>query len=468
MATLQERITDVVTAIGTEIKKLKGVQTDVEAIAGKVLLLEQCCEELKNQAPAPQDPNTVKEWTDALNLIKEDRPQLTAEEQKTKTRRWVVETYKIKGSKHYIDLHSYIDSVRFTIELDFIADKATVTGEEGTVVWISDLNQTNKNREVGRIGPDNKLEVDISTLPYSTEPYQQQSNYTFIYNNPLYGNYDNRAQINIGLKKNYYDVVTSLEGKAYFQMNNPTGFTVDKFKQYNPNFANMTQVSFGGRNIGSVNFMSPDDYLPFQFSSGSEKYATVNLVPFKFKWNNISRGYVLPHPSYGTVLYTEDIDPNKNTPFISDTFDIGDSVISGNSINVYIKCDYASNAIDGIRHLHEKYLSREGWNIDPNMYGTSVGNMRSYGFLVKRPFNKAKFNSMTVGSYDDDMRIKKVSDTEIDLYLYKGVYEEEQDFFVIRLNLLDPDESYNEYEYFSLNNKTPFYAGLSHSSSYYY
>ena len=153
---------------------------------------------------------------------------------------------------------------------------------------------------------------------------------------------------------------------------------------------------------------------------------------------------------------------------MSDTFDIGDSVISGNSINVYIKCDYASNGTDGIRHLHEKYLSSEGWNIDPNMYGISVGNMGSYGFLVKRPFNKAKFNSMTVGSYDDDMRIKKVSDTEIDLYLYKGVYEEEQDFFVIRLNLLNPDEPYNEYEYFSLNNRTPFYAGLSHSSSYYY
>ena len=88
MATLQERITEVVTAIGAEIKKLKGVQTDVEAIAGKVLLLEQCCEELKNQAP-----NTVKEWTDALNLIREDRPQLTAEEHNTKTRRWFMETF---------------------------------------------------------------------------------------------------------------------------------------------------------------------------------------------------------------------------------------------------------------------------------------------------------------------------------------------------------------------------------------
>ena len=84
MATLQERITEVVTAIGREIKSLKGVQTEVEAIAGKVELLEQCCEELKNQTPAPEDPDKVKEWTEALGLIREDKPKLTTEEQKIK------------------------------------------------------------------------------------------------------------------------------------------------------------------------------------------------------------------------------------------------------------------------------------------------------------------------------------------------------------------------------------------------
>ena len=75
---------------------------------------------------------------------------------------------------------------------------------------------------------------------------------------------------------------------------------------------------------------------------------------------------------------------------------------------------------------------------------------------------------MTVGSYNDDMRIKKISDTEIDLYVYKGISEEETDFLTVRLNLLDANESQNDNEYFSLNNRNPFYVSTFHDSSRYY
>ena len=465
MATLQERITEVVTAIGREIKNLKGVQTEVETIAGKVELLEQCCEELKNQTPAPEDPDKVKEWTEALGLIREDKPQLTTEEQKNKTRRWMTETYRIEGSKHYIDLYTYIDSVKFTLELDFFADKATITGEEGTVVWISKINTNDKYTEVGRIGPDNKLEVDISNLPYSNLPYSTQSIYYFTYNNPAaYGNFDNQTQFNIGKKKNYYNVVTSLEGKAYFVINQPTGFTFDKFKQNNPNLANLTYVTIGNSGNGVVDFRSPEDYLPFQFNSGAQKYATVNLVPLKFKHNNALGGYTVPYPNYGTVIYTEEIDPNKRPPFMFEAFNIGDVIISGNDIRVYIKCDTCANNSGGMEYLFDTYLSNEGWTKYYSSYGyyDLVG---SYGFEMKRPFNKTKFNRMTVGSYDDDMRIKKISDTEIDLYVYKGISEEETDFLTVRLNLLDANESQNDNKYFSLNNRNPFYVSTFHDSS---
>ena len=91
----------------------------------------------------------------------------------------------------------------------------------------------------------------------------------------------------------------------------------------------------------------------------------------------------------------------------------------------------------------------------------------AYGFEIKRPFNKTKFNRMTVGSYNDDMRIKKISDTEIDLYVYKGISEEETDFLTVRLNLLDANESQNDNEYFSLNNRNPFYVSTFHNSSRY-
>lgn len=468
MATLQERITEVVTAIGREIKNLKGVQTEVETIAGKVELLEQCCEELKNQTPVPEDPNKVKQWTEALNLVREDRPQLTTEEQKAKTRRWVTETYRIEGSKHYLDLYTYIDSVKFTLELDFFADKATITGEEGTVVWISHLGISNKDTEVGRIGPDNKLEIDISNLPYSNLPYSGQSNYYFIYNNPAYGNFDNQVQFNIGTKKNYYNVVTSLEGKAYFVMNTPTGFTLDKFKQNNPNLANLTNTTIGYSGYGVVDFRSPDDYLPFQFNSGAQKYATVNLVPFKFKPNNVLGGYPVPYPDYGTVIYTEEVDPNKQPPFMSETFNIGDAIIYGNDIHVYIKCDTYVNSSGGIEYIFDTYFSSEGWTKYYNSYGYSYDLIGYYGFEMKRPFNKTKFNSMTVGSYDDDMRIKKVSDTEIDLYIHKGISDEEVDFLTVRLNLLDANESQNDNEYLSLNNRNPFYVSTFHNPGSYY
>ena len=36
-----------------------------------------------------EDPDKVKEWTESLGLIREDKPKLTTEEQKNKTRRWM-------------------------------------------------------------------------------------------------------------------------------------------------------------------------------------------------------------------------------------------------------------------------------------------------------------------------------------------------------------------------------------------
>ena len=65
------------------------------------------------------------------------------------------------------------------------------------------------------------------------------------------------------------------------------------------------------------------------------------------------------------------------------------------------------------------------------------------------------------------MRIKKVSGTEIDLYIHKGISEEETDFLTVRLNLLDANESQNDNEYFYLNNRNPFYVSTFHDSSKY-
>ena len=150
-----------------------------------------------------------------------------------------------------------------------------------------------------------------------------------------------------------------------------------------------------------------------------------------------------------------------------ETFNIGDAIIYGNDIRVYIKCDTYANDSGGMEYLFDTYLSNEGWTKYYGSYGfyDIVGY---YGFEMKRPFNKTKFNRMTVGSYNDDMRIKKISNTEIDLYVYKGISEEETDFLTVRLNLLDANESQNDNEYFSLNNRNPFYVSTFHDSSRYY